>query len=65
MATEAALFAGYSRTVGADDTRLQTLPCACGGRVTADPAAPAKGVAQHNSTGRHKAWRAAREELAR
>lgn len=39
--------------------RLETRPCACGGTVTADPNAPAKGVAAHQFTGRHKAWRSA------
>ncbi|MBV9484597.1 MAG: hypothetical protein JO246_00915 [Frankiaceae bacterium] len=59
MATEQALFHGYSRTTGADDRRVETRGCACGGRVIADPAAPAKGVSLHNTTGRHKAWREA------
>lgn len=59
---EAALLHGYSRTRGADDTRVEERPCACGGVVRADPAAPARGVVQHNSTGRHKAWRSNRED---
>jgi hypothetical protein len=60
---EATLLHGYSGTRGLDDTRIEERSCACGGVVRADPAAPARGVAQHNSTGRHRAWRANREEL--
>lgn len=55
--SEDALFRGYS---GAESV-LVTLPCACGGDVTADPYAPARGVAAHQYTGRHKAWRSVRE----
>jgi hypothetical protein len=58
---EAALLQGYSRTQGADDTRVESRPCACGGVVRADPAAPGRGVAQHNASPRHKAWRANRD----
>jgi len=57
--SETALFHGYSRV----RDRTEMRPCVCGGQVHADPAAPAKGVAQHNSTSRHRAWRANREEL--
>lgn len=38
---------------------LEERPCACGGTVTADPARPAPGVAAHQFTSRHKAWRSA------
>lgn len=57
MATEQALFHGYSR-VNTDPT-VETRPCACGGKVIADPETPARGVALHNTTGRHKVWREA------
>jgi hypothetical protein len=60
--TESALFTGYAR-IGQADPRVETRPCVCGGFVTADPDAPAKGVAQHNSTGRHIAWQANQEGL--
>jgi hypothetical protein len=43
---------------------VEDRPCACGGIVTANPEAPAYGVQAHNYTGRHKAWRANREEAA-
>lgn len=55
--SEEALFKGYS---GAESV-LVTLPCACGGDVTADPNAPARGVAAHQFTGRHKAWRSVQD----
>jgi hypothetical protein len=51
--TEDALFHGYSRMAGA----IQARPCSCGGIVHADPAAPGRGVAQHNASPRHKGWR--------
>jgi hypothetical protein len=51
---EAVLFHAYRHI-------LETVDCACGGTVTADPEAPAKGVQAHNYTGRHKAWRSNRE----
>lgn len=56
--TESALFTGYAG-VGDADPVVEQRPCVCGGLVTANPDAPAKAVAQHNSTGRHLAWRAA------
>lgn len=37
-----------------------TLPCACGGVVTADPRSPVAGVRAHVIQARHKAWRAAK-----
>lgn len=40
---------------------LVTLPCVCGGDVTADPIVPAKGVQAHNYSSRHRAWRNNRE----
>jgi hypothetical protein len=40
---------------------LQRRQCACGGFVIADPISPAKGVAAHQFTSRHRAWRANRE----
>ncbi len=49
--SEDALFLGYNTKA------LETRPCACGGDVTADPLAPARGVAAHQFTGRHRAWR--------
>lgn len=55
--SEDRLFAGYSRA----ESALVTLPCACGGDVTADPDAPSRGVAAHQFTGRHKAWREAND----
>lgn len=57
LATEQALFHAYRRV----DDGVETRPCACGGMVHAEPDAPARGVQAHNFTGRHKAWRAARE----
>lgn len=54
---EGELAFGYS---GLAISRLETLPCACGGEVTADPERPAPGVAAHQFTGRHKGWRSAR-----
>ena len=44
-------------------TRLRTLPCACGGFVTADPENPAKGVQRHQLRPEHAAW-ADREYLS-
>ena len=35
----------------------RTLPCRCGGLVTADPGAPTEGVREHNATWRHRTWR--------
>ena len=61
MAAEAALFQGYSRSQELDVSRIEARPCVCGGLVRADPAAPAKGVAQHNASPRHRAWRGNRE----
>lgn len=51
--SEAVLVAGYGGLIGS----LVAKPCVCGGDVTADPLRPAPGVAAHNHTGRHKAWR--------
>lgn len=56
VVSEEALFRGYS-----GGSVLVTLPCVCGGDVTADPYAPARGVAAHQFTGRHKAWREAHD----
>ena len=56
--TEAALIHGYAGT----SSHLETKRCACGGTVTADPQRPAQGVAAHNFSPRHRAWRANREE---
>lgn len=56
--SEAALFHAYR----AVDTAVETRPCVCGGEVTADPYAPARGVQAHNFTSRHRGWRAAREQ---
>lgn len=53
--TEAALFSAYSTSM------LEQRRCVCGGVVTADPARPAPGVAAHQFSGRHKAWRANHE----
>jgi hypothetical protein len=56
---EAALFYGYS--AAAPITSIQERPCACGGRVKANPMFPGAGVALHQTTGRHKAWREAND----
>lgn len=55
--TEDVLLHGYLGT----SASLATVPCSCGGEVTADPSRPAYGVAAHQYTSRHRAWRAARE----
>lgn len=55
---ETALFAGYQATP------LERRPCVCGGTVTADPLAPARGVAAHQFTSRHRGWRLTREQEA-
>lgn len=57
--SEAALIHGYAGAT----THLETKPCACGGSVTADPQRPAQGVAAHNFSPRHRAWRANQEEI--
>ena len=36
--------------------RTRTLPCACGGTVTADPAEPTRGVQLHQREAVHKQW---------
>lgn len=41
---------------------IESRPCVCGGMVQASPLTPARGVQAHNFTGRHKAWRANRED---
>lgn len=46
----------------ARDGGIQEGPCVCGGTVQADPDAPGRGVAAHNHTSRHKAWRLWRED---
>jgi len=56
--SEDALFHGYSRM---GQPRIEARPCVCGGYVHADPVRPARGVAAHQYTGRHLAWRAAQE----
>lgn len=38
-------------------------PCACGGTVTADPAAPFAGVSAHNAGPDHRAWRRRRRNV--
>lgn len=53
---EVTLVRGYANT-----PRIEERPCACGGTVRADPMAPANGVAAHQFTGRHRAWRDANE----
>lgn len=58
--SEDLLMRGYRNTDPAGG--LETRPCACGGIVTADPDAPGRGVAAHQFTGRHKAWRANQED---
>jgi hypothetical protein len=35
----------------------RTLPCACGGTITADPADAGPAVLRHNRSRRHAAWR--------
>jgi hypothetical protein len=54
---ESDLFHAYRGSRRTIDSR----PCECGGVVHANPAAPWRGVQAHNFSGRHKAWRAARE----
>lgn len=56
--SESSLFAGYRGVRETDDVGVETRPCACGGSVKADPGDPAKGVAAHRFTSRHRAWRA-------
>ena len=36
--------------------RLRTVPCACGGEITADAANPADEVRRHNRTVAHRIW---------
>jgi hypothetical protein len=36
--------------------RLRTLPCACGGEITADLHDPTPQVQRHNRTLQHRAW---------
>jgi hypothetical protein len=36
---------------------LRSLPCVCGGIVTADPACPAVGVRIHQTSLLHRIWR--------
>lgn len=55
---EHALFHGY-RTMQPE--AIESRPCVCGGIVQADPTAPGRGVAAHNHSPRHKAWRLWRE----
>jgi hypothetical protein len=38
--------------------RSRTLPCACGGTVTADPSEPAQGVQLHQREAIHRMYRA-------
>lgn len=47
--TEADLFAGIPF--------VRTLPCACGGSVTADIECPAAGIREHQATSMHREWR--------
>lgn len=51
--TESDLFAGY-RAIPPE----RTLPCLCGGSVTADIECPAGGMREHQATALHRAWRA-------
>lgn len=46
------LFMGYGNV-----PFQKTLPCVCGGLVTADIECPAAGVREHQKTARHRAWR--------
>lgn len=62
--SEAALFHGYSRAAETDGEGLESRPCVCGGMVQADSRRPGPGVAAHNYTSRHKAWRASHEAAA-
>ena len=36
--------------------RLRTVPCACGGEITADAADPGPEVRRHNHTVNHRIW---------
>lgn len=43
--------------ISADKARhLRTLPCACGGTITADPRDPRREVIQHNESAWHCDW---------
>jgi hypothetical protein len=45
------------------EKRTAVKPCVCGGRLRADLREPAWGVARHNATKRHQAWRLRKEAL--
>ena len=36
--------------------RVRTVPCACGGEITADVTDPGPEVKRHNETLRHRVW---------
>lgn len=59
--SEEALFRGYRGSAETDGIGIEHRPCVCGGTVTADPRRPAPGVAAHQFTSRHKAWRLAQD----
>ena len=40
------------------ERRVKVLPCVCGGTVRADVRSPEAGVRSHNSSKRHRAYRA-------
>lgn len=42
---------------------MRTEPCACGGRIAADPADPMPAVAAHNAGPEHRAWRRRRRSV--
>lgn len=54
---EDALFHGYRRAGETDGANLDRRTCVCGGIVTADLDRPGPGVAAHNFSARHRAWR--------
>ena len=56
--SEAELILAYASTAA---SRLETRPCVCGGAVTADRERPSLGVAAHQFTSRHIAWREAQD----
>lgn len=49
---ESALFSAYGLV-----PPEKTLPCLCGGEVTADVECPAAGVREHQRTEQHREWR--------
>jgi len=57
-AFSAAETAGHiaNRALADRPLRLRTLPCACGGEITADVTDPVSEVQRHNRTLAHRLW---------